>query len=94
MIHTGADWHVGDMFCREKEIDQMLREVQTHDNHYLILDGDLANNATKSSVSTVRREVNTTATVRKDRAEARTGQRQDSIVGSGNHEYRTYKEAA
>lgn len=94
VIHTGADWHVGDMFCREKEIDQMLREVQTHDNHYLILDGDLANNATKSSVSDGYAE-KLTPQQQLERIEQKLEPVKDKILlwVPGNHEYRTYKES-
>lgn len=50
-IHTFADWHIGDRECNLKEIEEQIAEVRDDPNAYCILNGDLINNATKTSVS-------------------------------------------
>ena len=50
-IHTFADLHLGDQHCDKKLIQQRIDYVKNTDNAYAILNGDLFNNATKTSVS-------------------------------------------
>lgn len=50
-LHTFADLHLGDCHVDHDLIKQRLREVASNDNAYIILNGDLLNNATKTSVS-------------------------------------------
>ena len=50
-LHTFADLHLGDCYTDHELIKQRLREVAEKDNAYIILNGDLLNNATKTSVS-------------------------------------------
>ncbi len=50
-IHTFADLHIGDKFCNKKVIAERIKTVQEKDNAYVILNGDIMNNATKTSVS-------------------------------------------
>lgn len=50
-LYTFSDWHIGDRFC---DYDAIKREIQTvadTENAYVICNGDLMNNATKTSVS-------------------------------------------
>lgn len=46
-----ADWHIGDKACDMDAIRKQVNYVATHDNVYVICNGDLMNNATKTSVS-------------------------------------------
>ena len=50
-IHTFADLHIGDKFCNKKLIQERIEAVKGNNNAYVILNGDIINNATKTSVS-------------------------------------------
>lgn len=50
-IHTFADLHIGDKFCDLPLIRQRINAVRDNPNAYCILNGDICNNATKTSVS-------------------------------------------
>lgn len=50
-IHTFADLHFGDRFADIELIKQHIAEVKEKRNAYVILNGDLLNNATKTSIS-------------------------------------------
>lgn len=50
-IYTFADWHIGDSNCDMKAIQEEITKVKNKENAYVICNGDLMNNATKSSVS-------------------------------------------
>ena len=88
-----SDFHIGDQLCNLKLIKEVLQEVKDSDNTFIILNGDLINNATKNSVSDVYGEQLTPmeSIVKlcdllepiKDRI---------LVIHPGNHENRTYKE--
>lgn len=50
-IHTFADLHIGDVHCDIEKIHERIAEVKAKDNAFVILNGDICNNATKTSVS-------------------------------------------
>lgn len=50
-IHIASDWHIGDKSCDMDKIQEQLDYIKNHENAYLICNGDLINNATKTSVS-------------------------------------------
>ena len=50
-IHTFADLHLGDKHTDYNLILSRIKDVQKKENAYCILNGDLLNNATKTSVS-------------------------------------------
>ena len=50
-IHTLADLHIGDKFANMDGIKERIEYIKTTPNAYCILNGDLMNNATKTSVS-------------------------------------------
>lgn len=50
-IHTFADWHIGDRACDISAIREMIVTIKDNPNAYVICNGDLMNNATKTSVS-------------------------------------------
>lgn len=91
-ISTFADLHIGDEHCVLDDIKAEIEEIRKDPKSFVILNGDLMNNATKSSVSDVYGEVLTP------------GQQLDLLVElfkpikkkilaitSGNHERRTSK---
>ena len=90
-IHTFADLHIGDVFADEKGIIARIAEVEKNPNAYLILNGDLMNNATKTSVSDSYSEKIPPMT-QISRCIELFEKVKDKIltVTSGNHENRTY----
>ena len=50
-IRIFADLHIGDKHCDLEQIKREIEYVRTHPNCYAILNGDILNNATKTSVS-------------------------------------------
>jgi len=50
-IHTFADLHIGDAFCDIQHIRERIDYVKNTPNAFAILNGDIMNNATKTSVS-------------------------------------------
>lgn len=56
-IHVFSDWHIGDRSCKLGEIQKQIEEVANSPDSFCILNGDLMNNATKTSVSDCYAEV-------------------------------------
>jgi predicted phosphodiesterase len=90
-IHTLADLHMGDSHCDYDEIRRQIKAVKDNPNAYCILNGDIMNNATKTSVSDSYAEQLTPM--------QQIGQSVDMFMPikdkilsmqSGNHEKRTY----
>ena len=92
-IHTFSDLHIGDVHCNMKKIKERLEDVLSKPNAYVVLNGDIMNNATKTSISDsyaeeippmeqLQRFVELFEPLAKD----------GRILGatSGNHENRTY----
>ncbi len=52
-IHTLADLHLGDKYCDTKLIEEHIKEIADTGNAYVIVNGDILNNATRSSVSDI-----------------------------------------
>lgn len=50
-LHTFSDWHIGDKGCDMAAIKKQIAEVAEKKNAFCVLNGDLINNATKTSVS-------------------------------------------
>lgn len=50
-LHTFSDWHIGDSSCKYENITEQIEAVKKTKNAYVICNGDLMNNATKTSVS-------------------------------------------
>ena len=50
-IHTFADWHIGDNACDIAAIKDEIQVIKDCKQYYVICNGDLMNNATKTSVS-------------------------------------------
>lgn len=87
-----ADVHIGDGLFNEKRIKQFTDEVKNEDNCYIIVNGDLMNNATKESKSDIYAEQYTPKEARKKLVELLTPVKEKILVMlDGNHEDRTYK---
>lgn len=91
-IHTLADLHLGDKYCDIKTIQDRIRYIKDTNNAYCILNGDLMNNATKTSISDTYAEKLTPM--------QQIGQTVDLLspikdkilsIQTGNHEGRTYR---
>ena len=50
-LHTFADLHIGDKNCDIETIKNRIDYIKSKDNAFCILNGDIINNATKTSVS-------------------------------------------
>lgn len=90
-IHTFSDLHIGDVHCDMKRINERLAYVKDKENAFVILNGDIMNNATKTSVSDCYAE-DIPPMEQLERFVSLFEPVKDKIlaVTSGNHENRTY----
>jgi predicted phosphodiesterase len=91
-VHTFADEHIGDEQCDMRQLLERIEYVKNTPNAYCILNGDLLDNATKTSIGdTYTQEFNPMGQLK--RAVELFSPIADKImcVTHGNHENRTYK---
>lgn len=90
-IHTLADLHIGDKFTNKDGIRERIEHIKNTPNAYCILNGDLMNNATKTSVSDSYAE-ELTPMEQVEMCMELFEPIKDKIIAitSGNHEKRTY----
>ena len=90
-LHTFADLHIGDKNCDMELIRNRINHIKETPNAYCILNGDIINNATKTSVSDCYAE-ELTPMEQLERFTELFEPIKDRIlaVTSGNHENRTY----
>jgi predicted MPP superfamily phosphohydrolase len=90
-IHTLADLHIGDKFCDMEAIKNKINYIRDTPNAYCILNGDLMNNATKTSVSDCYAE-ELTPMEQVEMCIELLEPIKDKIIAmtAGNHEKRTY----
>jgi predicted phosphodiesterase len=91
-IHTFADEHIGDEHCDIKRLMERIEYVKNTPNAYCILNGDILDNATKTSIGDVYvQEFNPMEQLQ--RATELFSPIKDKIlcITHGNHENRTYK---
>lgn len=90
-IHTFADLHIGDTHCDTELIASRIKAVADNPTAYCILNGDIMNNATKTSVSDSYAE-ELSPMEQLERFETLFEPIKDRIlfVSQGNHENRTY----
>lgn len=88
-----SDIHLGAAECMESQWKQFCDEILKRKNAYIILNGDLINNATRNSVSDVYAEV-LPPHMQKDKMAEYLAPIKDKIllVTEGNHELRTAKD--
>lgn len=91
-LHIFADEHIGDEHCDMPRLLERIEYVRTHNNAYCILNGDIIDNATKTSIGDTYAQVFNPMEQLK-RAVELFGPIKDKIlcVTHGNHENRTYK---
>lgn len=91
-IHTFADEHIGDEHCDLKRLKERIEYVKNNPNAYCILNGDIIDNATKTSIGdTYTQEFNPMEQL--ITATELFAPIKDKIlcITHGNHENRTYK---
>lgn len=91
-LHTFADEHLGDEQCDVKRLLQRIEYVKNTPNAYCILNGDIIDNATRTSIGdTYTQEFNPMGQIQ--RAVEIFEPIKDKIlcITHGNHENRTYK---
>ncbi len=88
-----SDFHIGDKLCDLKKIKELLNEIKESEDIFVILNGDLINNSTASSVGdtyeeeiTPNQQMNELCTLLEPIKE------KILCIASGNHEARTKKE--
>lgn len=92
-VYTISDLHIGDARTDIASFKELLKYIMAEPNRFILLAGDLINNAIKSSVSNVYEEIMTPSAQKKWIVEQLEPVRERilGIVG-GNHEYRSTKE--
>lgn len=91
-LHIFADEHIGDEYCDMPRLLERIEYVRTHKNAYCILNGDILDNATKTSIGDTYTQV-FNPMEQLQRAVELFGPIKDKIlcITHGNHENRTYK---
>ena len=88
-----SDLHIGDQLCNLKLIKEVLQEIKESDNTFIILNGDLINNATKNSVSDIYNEnLSPMESIVKLCDLLEPIKDRILVIHPGNHEARTLKE--
>lgn len=91
-IHTFSDWHIGDKACDIASIKEQIKKVAENDNAFAICNGDLMNNATKTSVSDCySEEIPPMEQLNKMVALLAPIKDKILMMTQGNHEARTYR---
>lgn len=91
-LHIFADEHIGDAHCDMKRLVQRIEYVQNTPNAYCIMNGDLLDNATKTSIGDIYNQA-ISPMDQLSHAVKLFGPIKDKIlcITHGNHENRTYK---
>ena len=90
-IHTFADLHIGDRSTDFRLIQERINYVRRTPNAYCILNGDLMNNATKTSVSdSYAEEIPPMEQIQKCIGMFEPVKEKILAITTGNHEGRTY----
>ena len=91
-LHTFADEHIGDEFSDVKRVLQRIEYVKNTPNAYCVLNGDIIDNATRTSIGDTYTQV-FNPMEQLERAVALFEPIKDKIlcITHGNHENRTYK---
>ena len=91
-IHTFADEHVGDEHCDIKRLLERIEYVKDTPNAYCILNGDIIDNATKTSIGDTYTQVFNPMEQLKTAVEMFAPIKDKILcITHGNHENRTYK---
>ena len=91
-IHTFADEHIGDEHCDMQRLRERIEYVKNTPNAYCIMNGDLLDNATKTSIGdTYTQEFNPMGQLERAVELFSDIALKTLCVTHGNHENRTYK---
>lgn len=91
-IHTFADEHIGDEHCDLKRLYQRIEYVRDTPNAYCILNGDIIDNATRTSIGDIyAQEFNPMDQLQRAVEIFEPIKDKILLVTHGNHENRTYK---
>lgn len=91
-LYTLSDLHLGDRNCNYKELLEQIKKIEENPNAYVILNGDLMNNATTQSISDTYSETLSPMEQLKEAIAVFTPIKNKILaMTSGNHENRTYK---
>lgn len=91
-IHTFADEHIGDAHCDMERLRERIKYVADTPNAYCILNGDILDNASRSSIGDIEtRELNIMGQIQQG-VELFTPIKDKILcVTNGNHENRAYR---
>ncbi|MBE6547837.1 MAG: hypothetical protein E7667_03020 [Ruminococcaceae bacterium] len=91
-LHIFADEHIGDAHCDMKRLMERIEHVKNTPNAYCIMNGDILDNATKTSIGDTYAQV-FNPMEQLHRAVELFGPIKDKVlcITHGNHENRTYK---
>ena len=91
-LHIFADEHIGDEHSDIKRVMQRIEEVKSNPNAYCILNGDIMDNATKTSIGdTYTQELNPMEQLRLSIELFEPIKDKCLCITHGNHENRTYR---
>ena len=91
-IHTFADEHIGDAHCDIARLKERIKYVAETPNAYCILNGDILDNASRSSIGDIEtRELNIMAQIQAGVELFSPIAEKTLCITSGNHEYRAFK---
>jgi predicted MPP superfamily phosphohydrolase len=91
-IYPIADLHIGSVFHNRKELEALLQTVQDDPVGYIVLNGDLINNAIKTSVSDIYEERVSPEEQNEELVQLFKPLRERILsITTGNHEQRTWR---
>ena len=91
-LHLFADEHIGDEHCDIKRLKERIEYVKNTPNAYCILNGDIIDNATKTSIGdTYSQEMNPMEQLRTATSIFEPIRDKILCITHGNHENRTYR---
>lgn len=91
-LHTFSDWHIGDKLCDMQSIKDEVEKVKETPNAYCVLNGDLCNTATRTSVSDIYSETMSIMEQIQICIDLLMPIKDKILfITNGNHENRTYK---
>ena len=91
-LHIFADEHIGDNNCDIERVRERIDYVATHDNAYCVLNGDILDYASRSSIGDIEtRQFNIMGQIEKGVELFEPIKDKILAVTNGNHENRAYK---
>lgn len=91
-LHIFADEHIGDEHCDIERLKERIEYVKNNPNAYCILNGDIVDNATKTSIGdTYTQEFNPMEQLQKAYELFAPIKNKIWLITHGNHENRTYR---